>query len=71
MSTDTFRKVYTEVSQANKDQIAIVKDFAQQLESSFACIPASREMSIARTKLEESVMWAVKALTASGNQLLS
>jgi len=37
---------------------------ATQLEELIDKLPNSREKSIALTKLEESIMWAVKGLTA-------
>jgi len=35
-------------------------DFISYLDT----LPASREISLAKTKMEEAVMWAVKSITA-------
>ncbi len=43
-------------------QIELTRDLATTLGASFAQIPAGRERRIAITKLEETVMWAVKAI---------
>ncbi len=70
-----FRKVYRELSDEEKAKVESVKDAAETLYALFAPViiddgkglagkSDSREMSLARTKLEESVMWAVKSLTA-------
>lgn len=65
-----FRPEYRELSDAEKAQIDAVKDKAFELLQSFdvPCTPEKaqamgREMALARTKLEESVMWAVKGIT--------
>lgn len=70
--TDTFRKEYTPLTQEAKDQVAKVKDQAQELLDTLnAFVPAeerserSRCMAIARTNFEQAIMWAVKGLTAS------
>ena len=69
--TDTFRKEYKELSSDQKDDVADLKDYAEaMLKKMNDVVPdeerseRSRQMSIARTKLEECVMWAVKAATA-------
>ena len=65
--SDIFRLEYKKLSD---DQIAymnIFKNRAQQLFDEFTAAaflnPDSRMMAIAKTKLEESVMWAVKGIT--------
>ena len=58
--TDTFRKKYNndpKLLQLTMD----IKNMAEYLEIKFKEIGPSREMSLALTKLEESVMWALKA----------
>jgi hypothetical protein len=66
-----FRKAYRELSQEEKDLMDAIKDTAykQYLLYNATLIGAgpsekTRAMAIAKTKLEESVMWAVKAITA-------
>jgi hypothetical protein len=48
------------------DEIIIhdrIKAKAQELERLYSVLPGGRELSLALTKLEESVMWAIKAKT--------
>ena len=58
------RHQYRILSDAEKDTMVLIKDlglgFITTIES---CIPAGREASLAKTKIEEAVMWAVKGLT--------
>jgi hypothetical protein len=57
-----FRPQYRELSQAEQDQVARIKDKALALAVEFRPTD-TREKSLAMTKLEESVMWAVKGVT--------
>ena len=45
-------------------EIEAIKVQSQRLLDAFNAAAPSREMSLAKTKLEEAVMWAVKGLTA-------
>lgn len=70
--TDTFRKVYTPLTDLQKEQVAIMKENAEELLSQMnkAVDPnerseRSRCMAIARTNLETTIMWAVKAITTA------
>lgn len=59
--TDTFRKKYNtceKLSEYSKE----IKSIAEELEQKILDIGQSREISLALTNLEQSVMWAVKAL---------
>lgn len=57
--SDTFRKQYhTSVEQ--DFLIRDIKNAAEDLLDEIERIPSSRETSLAKTKLEEAVMWAVK-----------
>ena len=65
---DTFRKNYGILTQEQKDQVLAVKNKAEEL---FFLIgkaedrsEKSRCLALAKTKLEESIMWAIKGLTA-------
>ena len=58
-----FRPTYRELSQAEKDTIDRIKAKALDLAAEFNPTD-SREKSLALTKLEESVMWAVKGITS-------
>lgn len=69
--TDTFRKNYKPLTDEQKVQMDRVKDQAELLLSIFNEIaPAeerserSRCMNTARTNLEQTIMWAVKGVTA-------
>ncbi len=61
-----FRPEYKELSEADKKHIDDVKNKASEL---FHLFPKdglrgiNREVAVAITKLEESVMWAVKGMT--------
>lgn len=59
-----FRKVYRALTEAEQARIEAIKTTAEEL---LALImhgdTVSREQSLAKTKLEECVMWATKALT--------
>jgi hypothetical protein len=59
--TDTFRKQYSSNHDLHSFTVTM-KGAAENLESIFEEIPVCREMSIAKTKLEESIMWATKAI---------
>lgn len=72
---DTFRKEYTPLTEQQKEQMLAVKEEAEQLLSLFnAIVPAeerserSRCMAVARTQLETTIMWAVKAVTTDQSQ---
>lgn len=67
---DTFRKEYTPLTEEQKVQMDAVKNKAAELLALFnEVVPAeerserSRCMAIARTNLETTIMWAVKAVT--------
>ena len=66
--SNVFRKEYRKLSEAETARIAAIKDKAEELYSMLApttatIIESPRELALARTKLEECVMWAVKGLT--------
>lgn len=58
-----FSQDYRDLTEAEKGAIVQVKDLAEDLYSLFETAPSSREMALAKTKLEEAVMWATKAIT--------
>ena len=69
----TFRKEYRELTDHEKATVEAIKDKAEELlfiiqfgtpEENGNDERKSRESSLAQTKLEESVMWAVKHWTA-------
>jgi len=68
--SDTFRRVYTELNDEQKEHMAKIKDMADQLLEAFNnAVPVderserSRCMAVARTNLETTIMWAVKGIT--------
>jgi hypothetical protein len=62
---DRFRTNYRELSEVDRERIKAIKMTADALEANIneASPEPSREKSLAITKLEESVMWAVKGIT--------
>lgn len=65
--SNTFRKEYRKLSDAEQALVDLLKDQAEAIELTFNRVTSTsrncREMALARTKLEESVMWAVKGIT--------
>lgn len=61
---NTLRHQYRVLSDEEKARMAAIKDKGQELLDLIAECGGSRELSIARTKTEEAVMWAVKHITA-------
>ena len=60
---NVFRPIYRELDEEEKLFMSNIKDKAFELYKLIDTIPPSREVSLAKTKLEESVMWAVKRIT--------
>ena len=58
-----FRKVYRDLSTEEMELSKNIKEAAETIEIYIEKLPAGREKVLAMTKLEESVMWAIKALT--------
>lgn len=61
---DIFRKAYRQLTEQEQKQLDDVKDAAAVLHDAINRNSPSRPQSLAITKLEEAVMWAVKAITA-------
>ncbi|MUO84787.1 DUF7681 family protein [Agrobacterium vitis] len=61
---NTMRHQYRVLSDKEKEQMAAIKSCGEELLSIINECGASRELSIAKTKTEEAVMWAVKHVTA-------
>ncbi|NIH77401.1 hypothetical protein FHV99_004653 [Ochrobactrum sp. P20RRXII] len=61
---NTMRHAYRVLSDEEKANMGKVKDMGLEFHSLVDGLGASRELSIAKTKIEEAVMWAVKHLTA-------
>lgn len=60
---NVMRHAYRVLSDEEKKAMQEVKDLGLALHEKIASLGASRELSIAKTKVEEAVMWAVKHLT--------
>lgn len=58
------RHSYRVLSDEEKARMAALKDKGQELLDLIAECGGSRELSIARTKTEEAIMWAVKHVTS-------
>lgn len=62
--TDIMRKEYRVLGDNEKMQMSAIKDFGSDFLALLEVCGSSRELSIAKTKIEEAVMWAVKHVTA-------
>jgi hypothetical protein len=60
---NVMRHQYRVLSDAEKAQMQAVKDKGIELHEMIQSIGKSRELSLAATKTEEAVMWAVKHIT--------
>ena len=60
---NVMRHQYRVLSDAEKAQMQAVKDKGLELHDLIESVGASRELSLAKTKTEEAVMWAVKHIT--------
>ena len=60
---NVMRHQYRVLTDAEKEQMQAIKDKGLELHDLIEGIGASRELSLAKTKTEEAVMWAVKHLT--------
>ncbi|ATQ67721.1 MULTISPECIES: Acb2/Tad1 domain-containing protein [Methylosinus] len=58
------RHQYRVLSDAEKANMQAIKDKGLEFLELVDSLGSSRELSIARTKTEEAVMWAVKHITA-------
>ena len=61
---NTMRHAYRVLSDDEKATMAKIKDMGLEFHSMVDGIGQSRELAIAKTKIEEAVMWAVKHVTA-------
>lgn len=66
MQADPFRKVYTPCNDMQKALMNNIKDAAMELYDLMVQVEKKHDARcahIARTRLEESVMWAIKGVT--------
>ena len=61
---NTMRHQYRVLSDAEKANMAKIKDMGRDFHEFVGGLGTSRELSLAKTKIEEAVMWAVKHITA-------
>ena len=62
---NTMRHQYRVLTEGEKAAMLRIKDLGLQFLTAIDdCVPQGREASIAKTKIEEAVLWAVKGLTA-------
>lgn len=54
---------YRTLSAVEERQVKLIKEAGQSFLDLCDSIAASREISLAKTKVEEAVMWAVKGIT--------
>ena len=60
---NVMRHEYRTLSEAETAYMKLLKDMGRAFLETCDEIGASREMSLAKTKIEEAVMWAVKHIT--------
>lgn len=60
---NTMRHAYRVLSDAEKANMASIKDMGITFHDLVDGMGQSRELSLAKTKIEEAVMWAVKHIT--------
>lgn len=61
---NTMRHKYRVLSDAEKLNMQAIKDAGLAFHDQIAGLGNGREISLAKTKVEEAVMWAVKHITA-------
>lgn len=62
-TNNVMRHQYRVLTEDEKAQMQAVKDMGLAMHDFIGGIGSSRELSLAKTKIEESVMWAVKHIT--------
>ncbi len=63
MNEDIMRENYRPLSDEEKEQMQQVKAFGRLVYNKLSALGDSRELSLAKTKIEEAVMWATKHIT--------
>jgi hypothetical protein len=61
---NTMRHAYRVLSESEKSNMQSIKDQGLAFHDFVDGIGKSREIALAKTKIEEAVMWAVKHITA-------
>ena len=65
LSPDVMNKEPKKLSEQQVKNISLIKNIGNGFHEMLELLPKSREISLAKTKLEEVVMWAVKGITSS------
>lgn len=60
---EVMRPVYRDLTAQEQGHVTFIKDTGAALWDRFNSLGPSRELSLAKTALEEAVMWAVKHVT--------
>jgi hypothetical protein len=60
---NTMRRAYRVLNDAEKANMQLIKDMGLQFHDLVEGLGQGRELSLAKTKIEEAVMWAVKHIT--------
>jgi len=63
-ANNAVRHKYRELSDEEKANMVALKDMGATFIAACDALGQSRELSLAKTKIEEAVMWSVKHLTA-------
>jgi hypothetical protein len=63
-ANNTMRHQYRVLNDAEKANMQTIKDMGLAFHDFVAGLGGSRELSLAKTKIEEAVMWGVKHITA-------
>jgi len=63
VANNVMRHEYRVLGPEEKAQMQGIKDLGLQFHNLLEHIGTSRELSLAKTKIEEAVMWAVKHIT--------
>lgn len=58
-----FIKEYLKLNEVDNSHVQFVKEYAESLYTLLDNLDHNRETALAKTKLEECVMWAVKGIT--------
>ena len=61
---NTMRHAYRVLTDEEKTAMSEIKDMGLAFHDRIGALGNSRELSVAKTKIEEAVMWAVKHITA-------
>jgi hypothetical protein len=61
---NTMRHAYRVLNDAEKANMTAIKDKGLEFAEMVSALGKGRETSLALTKIEEAVMWAVKGITA-------